>query len=135
MGATVFFSVSLGTCILFLVFKLLDNSQRFPLYRSLRQKGDVVVLQIVNQLRARAARLERQLSIRNVFVAVVKYVAVNVAHGARKVEQHAYDVTRKMARNGNARTTKSPFLQEVSTHKQSLDTERVRRETSLTDEE
>lgn len=134
MGATIAFGVSLGACILFLVFKIFEESRSIALYRSIRHKGDVVVLRVANRIREYVARIEHQLSLKNVFVTTVRYAAVSIARGARRVEERAYDVTRRMSRNGNSRATKSSFLQEVSTHKQSLDTERVRRETSLTED-
>lgn len=133
MWATVAFGISLAALVLFLAFKLFERSHEISAYTSLRQRGDAVVVAAIKRLHHHGSRLEEELSARNVVQKTTHHVATAVAKTARQVEMKAHDVTRKMSRNGaEGRATKSSFLQEVSTHKRSLDTDRVKRETSLT---
>lgn len=137
MAAIIAFGISVVLLGSFLGFKVLEQRKNLFWYAGFRTKADVVVLETIERLEGRAQRLEEQLSLKNIFNIVVHRVASVVAHVARTIEGHAEDVTRKMSRNGNghARTTRSSFLHEVETHKNGLDTERVRRETSLTERE
>lgn len=130
------FGVSFAALVLFLAFKLFERSYPMTSYATLRKKADVLVTMAFVRIREHTMRIEHQLSVHNVVRLSVHYVASAIAQVARTVEVHASDVTRKIARNGNgeARATKSSFLQEVSTHKEGLDTDRIRRETSLTND-
>ena len=137
MAAIIAFSISLVLLVLFLSFKLFEHERSFTQYVALRIKADRVVLDAIRSIKEHGNSLERQLSLKNIAYVSVHHVASVIARFARTIENHAQDVTRKMSRNGNgeARTTKSSFLEEVTTHKNGLDTNRVRRETSLTDNE
>jgi len=134
MASIIAFFVSLTALVIFLAFKVFEHSRNFKKYNTIREKGDIYVVAAIANMRAKSRSIERHLSISNIVSVAAHYIASKVAHTARKVETHAQDVTRKISRNGNgkARETKSSFLEEVSTHKEGLDTERVRRETSLT---
>jgi len=133
MAAIIAFYISLAALIVFLAFKMFERSRPLSGYVSLRSKGDVVVLSVLTNLRERAEYLEDQLSMHNVVRVTTQHAALTLAHAARYVEVWAYDLTRKMSRNGGgARATNSSFLREVSSHKKNLDTDRVRRESSLT---
>lgn len=130
------FGISFAVLTLFLAFKLLEQAHPIAYYTMLRKRADVFVVTALARMRQRIARVERQLSVHNVIRLSIHYVASAIAQFAHIVEVYASDITRQIARNGNgtARATKSSFLQEVSTHKEGLDTERVRRETSLTND-
>jgi len=135
MTATTAFLASLGILILFFVFKLFEHSKNFSAYNTLRKKGDAVVVAVVSQAHVKMQKIEQHLSVGNIMRVAVHHIASLVARIAGVVETRAQDVTRKISRNGNgkARETRSSYLEEVSTHKESLDTERVRRETSFTE--
>ncbi|MAJ97215.1 hypothetical protein CL644_02635 [bacterium] len=137
MAAIIAFSISLGLLVLFLSFKLFEHERSFTRYVALRVKVDRVVLDAIRSIKEHGNSLEKQLSIKNIASISIYRTASIIARSARTIENRAQDVTRKMSRNGNgeARTTKSSFLEEVATHKNGLDTNRVRRETSLTDNE
>ncbi len=94
------------------------------------------MMTVVTWLQHHRSRLEDELSARAVIQKTTHFIATAIAKAARQVEMRAHDVTRKMSRNGFGKPgTKSSFLQEVSIHKRGLDTDRVKRETSLTDDE
>ncbi|QSH39408.1 hypothetical protein JXR01_00115 [Candidatus Kaiserbacteria bacterium] len=137
MAAIIAFSIALVLLILFLGFKLFEQERSLTRYIAVRIKADRMVLNAIRSIKERGNSLEQQLSVKNIAYVSVHHAASIIARFARTIENRAQDVTRKMSRNGNgeARTTKSSFLEEVTTHKNGLDTNRVRRETSLTDNE
>jgi len=137
MTPIVAFGISLTALMLFLAFKIFERKHSVKAYTSVRKKGDVLVVSLFKSMQERVRSLEKHLSVRNIFQVFMHHAAGTVARTARSVETGAQNVTRKMARSddGSTQATKSKFLEEVSTHKRGLDTERVRRETSLTDEE
>jgi hypothetical protein len=134
MGAIIAFGVSLTALVLFFVLKLVERTRNIPIYADVRHKGDGMVMAVIAHVRHRKVRIEQELSTRKVVQKTTHYTATAVARIARHVEGKAHEITRKMSpRNGaEGRATQSSFLREVSTHKKSLDTDRVKRETSLT---
>ncbi|MBL4644442.1 MAG: hypothetical protein JKX80_01085 [Candidatus Pacebacteria bacterium] len=134
MAAIIAFGVSFVALVLFLAFKLFEKSHKITAYASLRKKGDALVVSTAMRLNSRIKNIEKHFSVRSVAELFMHHTATAIARTARSVEMSAQNVTRKMARNGNGEipATKSKFLEEVSTHKKNLDTERIRRETSLT---
>ncbi|PCI90107.1 hypothetical protein COB18_01555 [Candidatus Kaiserbacteria bacterium] len=134
MSAIIAFSISLGVLVLFFAFKLFEQPRSLPLYVNLRVKADRLVVMCANEVISRTTNTVGRLSLRNMAHIVLHHTATRVANTARRVEVHAQDMTRKMNRtsNGVARATRSSFLEEVETHKNGLDTESIKRETSLT---
>ena len=135
MGAIIAFSISLGAMVLFVAFKLFEQSRTLPSYVAMRERGDKAVITAAKRVHKHYAKFEQHVSLDKLLYYIVHHFAASLARGARRTEQYAHDITRRMSRNvnGTARATNSSFLQEVSTHKQNLDTDRVRRETSLTE--
>lgn len=133
MAAIIAFSTSLLFLVAFLSFKIFEQPRGLSGYRSLRSKADVFLIQTTQSLHSKAALFSKHLSLNAIAHTVLHRVASLVAMVARNVQVYAEDLTRRMNRNGNgaARTTKSLFFEEVVTHKNNLDTDRVRRETSL----
>lgn len=136
MWPLVAFSISGTALVACIVFKLFQRSHSLPRYEALRAQGDVFVMRNLAHLRAWGARIEEHLSFKNVVVVSIRTTAVGVLHTARAVEKRAHKIVHTLAhptvREGGA--TRSSFLQEVSTHKKGLDTERIKRETSMTSE-
>jgi len=137
MASIIAFCIALLLLVLFFVFKIFEQSRDFALYTQYRVYADNVVLEATKNIHERIAQFTDTFSFKNISHFVVHRSASTIAHVARKVESKAQNVTRKMSRNGNgqARITKSPFFEKVVTHKNGLDTERVKRETSLTNSE
>jgi len=137
MGATIAFYTSLILLIAFFGFKLFEHSRSMRTYTSLRAKGDRVVAGALSNVRYHGTRIEKQLSIRNMARLIAHHTVFTIARIAHRIEMHAHQAAHRISKNGNgvARTTKSNFLEEVHMHKQNLDTERVRRETSFTQED
>lgn len=137
MAAIIAFSVALLLLVLFLSLKIFEQQRSILRYTTFRTKADQIVLEALNGIQEKSRNLEQQFSVKNIATVFVHHTASFIARSARKVEGYAQDITRKMSRasNGAARTTRSSFLEEVTTHKNGLDTERVRRETSLTEKE
>ena len=135
MTPVIAFSVSLGAMMLFVSFKLIEQSWTLAAYRSFRTSADKLVVKCAKHVMKRMTKIEQHLSMTNVVYVTIEHAATAVARTAQRIEHHAHEVTRRMARSahGKMRETQSPFLQEVSTHKNGLDTERVKRETSLTE--
>ncbi len=133
MAAIIAFSTSLVLLVAFLSFKVFEQARTLVGYQAVRVRADRFVRRVAAVVRTRLARVEEHLSLNSLAQQLVRRTASVIAAMARTVEVYAEDVTRRMSRNGNgvARTTKSLFLEEVATHKSNLDTERVKRETSL----
>ncbi len=136
MMAITAFSISFTVLALFLAFKLFENAHPIKMYSNLRRKGDALVISLAKHLHIQSKDMKKHLSVRNVLQVSTRHTATAVAKAARAVETRAQNITRRMARDNssNGRPTASKFLEEVTTHKQSLDTERVRRENSFDDE-
>lgn len=137
MATVVAFGASLGALVLFLVFKMFEHGRELRVYRIFRTKADRLVVETFSQLRTKGLVLEEQLSVRNVLSIGLYRIAGIVAHIAQKIGRHAEDVSKRIAhnRNGTARKTRSSYLSEVETHKNGLDTEKVRRDSRLFEEE
>ena len=132
------FAGSLSALILFLVFKMVEHEHPLSFYRSFRTSADAVVVRVARYVSEQLLLLEEQLSVRNIISVSVYKGARVVVHAAENIGRHAEDVSKRVARSRgvSARATKSSFLSEVETHKNGLDTERVRKETSfVTDED
>ncbi len=136
MAAIIAFGISITALALFAAFKFYESTHEVLWYDDLRKKGDAVIVTWVGKMREAIAYFEHYLSLKNIFHFSVHTSASAVAKTARKIEGQAHKVTRAMTHSARrpAAETKSSFLQEVSTHKKSLDTERIKRETSLTSE-
>lgn len=136
MIPTILFFSFLFLLGLFFSFKCFEDHKELDWYSRIRHKGDVVTLFCATYVRHRGEHIVEYLSLQNIAHIIMQRAALLVARIARKVERTAHEITFKLSRrNGESRETNSRFLREVSTHKQGLDTERVRRETSLTSEE
>jgi len=133
MMPVIAFSISLSTLILFLVFKFFEVNHSIKAYTYIRKKGDNLVISIVAYFHSNFGKIKKYLSVNNIFQICVQHTASSIAKIASRVERKARNVTRKMSRDENAEisATKSKFLKEVSIHKNGLDTERIKRETSL----
>ena len=132
MGAVIAFGVSLGALVLFLSFKLWEQSHDMPTYTSVRRRGDTAVTTTLRKVRRYALRLEEELSASRVARRVVHYTARVVARVAQYVEAKAHAISRNVARStAQGHPTRSSFLREVSTHKRSLDTQRLKRDTKI----
>ena len=136
IASIVAFGISLLLLIAFLGFKTLQQSREIEIYARARERADKAVMHMFRSLKERLVHLEEQLSIGNIVRVVLHYGAEGVARTAGRIESHAADVSMKVSRSSRAaRTTRSSFLSEVETHKNGLDTERVRRETRLAPDE
>ncbi len=136
MAAIIAFGISCIALIAFTAFKVYETSHTLEWYVRIRQKGDRIVIRWIGKAQRYSSHLEHYVSPKNVLKASVHTSASVVAKTARKIERHAHQVTRAMTHSARRPVveTKSSFLQEVSSHKKNLDTERIKRETSLTSE-
>lgn len=137
MGSFVVFGISGVVLLAFVAFKVYERSHTWDVYVRIRSRADAVVVHYVTRLSSWCARVEEQLSFKGVVFASIRTLAVGVAHSARAIEKRAHTLVRATAHHrvlNATTTTRSSFLQEVSSHKKSLDTERIKRETSLTSE-
>ncbi|GEM_PF-1107932 len=134
MTATVAFSISLASLILFFVFKYFENSRDFAVYNKFRNKGDVMVISSIKEIRTTLLHIEEHFSFKKVIYKTLHGIAISVAYVAGGIERQAHKVTMHMTHRAKkeVRQTRSSFLEEVETHKNGLDTERIKRETSLT---
>ena len=131
------FAASFFLLAVFVVFKALQhNRSELKTYTKLRERADALVLRFLYWLKHRLVQLGEHLSLGNIIRVALHHGASGVARTAQKVESHARDVSMKVSRSSHrARDTRSSYLSEVETHKNGLDTERVRRETRLAPEE
>ncbi|PCI28892.1 hypothetical protein COB52_03075 [Candidatus Kaiserbacteria bacterium] len=134
MMATIAFSVSLASLILFFVFKYFENSRDFEGYNKLRNKGDAMVISSIKEIKTSLLHMEEHFSFKKVIYKTLHGIAISVAYVAGGIERQAHKVTLHMTHRAKkeVRQTKSEFFEKVETHKNGLDTERIKRETSLT---
>ncbi len=135
MSTIITFAIALGALVLFFAYKVLERSRSFPRYQRIRSRADALVVRWGTAVEARIRYVEDKVSLHGVVRDLAHTGAHGVAYAARTVEQRALAATRRLSRNGHRQGTesRSPFLHEVSSHKSSLDTDRVKRETSLAD--
>lgn len=138
MGALIVFSVS-GTALLACItFKLYERTHTLSSYTAARAAADKIVVKYVHQAAIFLARVEEHVSVKGIVFAGVRTIATGVARTAKVIEYRAHRLVRATAHHHvleSAAATRSSFLQQVSSHKKSLDTERIKRETSLTPDE
>jgi len=132
MLSIILFIIVLGLLVTFIGLTFLERVYAHTWYENLRRHGDKGVAVVNTYITNGIKNVEHSLSLQNMQIVLLQKGTLFVVRLAQHIESKAQDVTRKMNRTHNITSkTRSDFLQEVATHKQGLDTERIKRETSL----
>lgn len=135
MAPVITFAAALAALVVFLAFKITHMRYRWQWYDRLRGRADRRILLWGHSLEERVTRIESQLSPDGAFQFVVGRLGVAIAHGARYVEHRALTMSRTFThatqRKEPTPSSRSSFLREVSSHKNGLDTERIKRESKI----
>lgn len=132
MNAIVAFTIALTLVVLFLAFKVWEHKRKKKVFHKARKKADAFVKSTHENIHTSLSEKYHQLSFRKAAKESVGRTARVVATTAQKIELGAHHLAdRVSATNGERRETKSSFLKEVTNHKESLDTESVKRDTRL----
>ena len=134
MEAIVTFAISAVLIVLFLAFKVWELKRKKKVFPRMRKKADSLILTASEKGSRSLGDAYQHLSIQKAAKVSVEHSARAVAFTAQKIESGAQQLAEKVSRtNGVHRETNSNFLREVTSHKNNLDTDRIKRETSLTD--
>ena len=135
MGTIITFLATLLAVVLFLFFKVWEAKRRKKIAPHFRARADSLVSNAGTRIRNKIDDFYKNMSFKKAAEASVGHTARIIAATAQKIETGATHLAEKVLEPGGVRReTTSNFLKEVSNHKKSLDTERVRRETSLTND-
>lgn len=133
MTASAAFYISLALLLVFIALKAFEHSHSFTRYEAFRRVLDAYVVKSAVRVHTQWCRIAHAVSVDTLTRVLVHHAARATATAARGIEREAHELSKRVARgtNGGARKERSSYLSEVETHKNSLDTDRVKRETKL----
>jgi hypothetical protein len=129
------FGTVLALIVAFLALKTFEASRNILVLPGVRGRADSAVVKARIRVRTSVLRFMAHFSARKILHNTLHGIATGTAYTAKSVETHAHKIAERVSRsdaytNGSS-PTKSNFLQEITNHKNNLDTDSVKRDTKL----
>ncbi len=136
MTYSILFVVFLTLFVAFITLKHFSLLENVEVYKRVRSKGDAKVVKYARIAKKSTENIDFGALVIFTMRRSIHLVAHIIATVAKSVENNARKVTGAMAYSKEEVSMRegSSFLKEVSIHKKGLDTDRIKRETTLTSE-